>query len=104
MLALVALGFLHSASAQAEAKPQNKQDNKQENMLTIGAGAAYGPRYSGSNQNRVGPALLLDYQMQNGLFASTMRGLGYGGQLGDLHYSAALAYRDGRRQTCRCNV
>lgn len=92
MLTFSAMIFLHCASVQAE----NKQESKQENTLTIGAGAAYGSRYSGSNQNRVGPALLLDYQMQNGLFASTMRGLGYGGQIGDLNYSAALAYRDGR--------
>jgi outer membrane protein len=66
--------------------------------LVVAAGAAVGPRYSGSQQNAVGPALLLDYDTASGLFVSTMRGLGYGGQAGRFSYSAALGFRGARKE------
>ncbi len=64
--------------------------------LLIGGGVGVGPRYAGAKQNAAAPVLLLDYSMANGVFASTLRGLGYGGQAGPLRYSAALGYRGGR--------
>lgn len=66
--------------------------------LTLGGGVAAGPRYSGSSEHSVGPVLLIDYGMANGFFASTMRGLGYGGQVDAFSYSAALGYRGQRTQ------
>lgn len=55
------------------------------------------PRYSGSDENRVSTALVLDYSMRNGFFVSSTRGLGYGNNLGNVDYSAALSYRTGRK-------
>lgn len=39
---------------------------------------------------------LVDYAMANGLFFSTSRGIGYGGEVGAFSYSAALGYRGNR--------
>ncbi|WP_317204623.1 MipA/OmpV family protein [Janthinobacterium sp.] len=69
------------------------------NVFTVGGGAAVGSRYSGSDEHVVAPVLQLDYAMANGLFASTMRGLGYGGRAGPLKYSAALGVRGGRSES-----
>ena len=55
------------------------------------------PRYSGSDENHVSTALVLDYSMRNGFFVSSTRGLGYGNNLGNVDYSAALSYRTGRK-------
>ena len=68
-----------------------------EAVATMGAGVALAPRYSGSDENMVVPVLALDYSMANGLYASTLRGLGYGGSAGPFSYSAALGYRAPRR-------
>lgn len=65
--------------------------------LTVGGGVDVAPRYSGSNENRVSTALVLDYSMRNGFFVSSTRGLGYGNNLGNVDYSAALSYRTGRK-------
>lgn len=65
--------------------------------LTLGGGVGVAPRYSGSDENRVSTALVLDYSMRNGFFVSSTRGLGYGNSLGDFDYSAALSYRTGRK-------
>ena len=65
--------------------------------LTLGGGVGVAPRYSGSDENRVSTALVLDYSMRNGFFASSTRGLGYGNSLGNVDYSAALSYRTGRK-------
>lgn len=66
------------------------------NVLTVGAGVAAGSRYAGDDKTSALPLIFLDYSMGNGLFASTARGLGYGGQLGPFSYSAALGYRGER--------
>lgn len=71
-------------------------DTTAENVLTVGAGVAAGSRYAGDDKTTALPLLFLDYSMANGLFASTARGLGYGGQLGPFSYSAALGYRGER--------
>lgn len=65
--------------------------------LTVGGGVDVAPRYSGSDENRVSTALVLDYSMRNGFFFSSTRGLGYGNNLGNVDYSAALSYRTGRK-------
>ena len=92
---LMLLGAGSTASANALTDIAKKSD---ENTLTIGTGAAFGPRYSGSDQNMTGPVLALDYSTPGGFFASTMRGIGYGSTAGSFNYSAALGYRDGRQE------
>ncbi|MYN08807.1 MipA/OmpV family protein [Pseudoduganella aquatica] len=67
-------------------------------VLTIGGGAALAPRYSGSDENMALPMLLLDYSTASGFYASTMRGLGYGGSAGPFSYSAALGFRAPRKE------
>ncbi|WP_332855551.1 MipA/OmpV family protein [Duganella sp. S19_KUP01_CR8] len=69
-----------------------------DSQFLLGGGVAAGARYSGSKQNTVAPLILLDYSHASGFFASTMRGIGYGGQQGPLSYSAALGYRGERKE------
>ncbi|MGG6108949.1 MipA/OmpV family protein [Pantoea allii] len=69
----------------------------QDNALTLGGGANVTPRYSGSDKSRVTTAMVLDYTMANGLFASSTRGIGYGNNIGKFDYNAALSYRAGRK-------
>ncbi|MBB5367743.1 MULTISPECIES: MipA/OmpV family protein [unclassified Janthinobacterium] len=66
------------------------------NVLTVGGGAAVVSSYSGSDKLSTMPLVAIDYAMANGFFASTMRGIGYGGQAGPLSYSLALGYRGER--------
>ena len=87
-LAALALLCLPLSAMAADAVPGN--------VLTVGAGVAAGSRYAGDDKTTALPLLFLDYSMANGLFASTARGLGYGGQLGPFSYSAALGYRGER--------
>ncbi len=68
-----------------------------DNQLLVGGGVAVEARYAGSDRNTVAPALVLDYSHASGFFASTLRGLGYGGQDGPVSYSAALGYRGERK-------
>ncbi|WP_207760430.1 MipA/OmpV family protein [Herbaspirillum robiniae] len=70
-----------------------------EGVLTLGAGAAFGPRYSGSDKRAGSAALLFDYVSPGGFFAGTARGIGYGNQHGMWRYSAALGYRPGRKDS-----
>ncbi|MBE3285248.1 MipA/OmpV family protein [Enterobacter cloacae complex sp. P31C] len=67
------------------------------NVLTLGGGADVTPRYSGSDKSRVSAAQVVDYSMANGFFISTTRGIGYGNNIGNFDYSAALSYRAGRK-------
>lgn len=67
-----------------------------ENVFTIGGGVAAVSSYSGSDKLPASPLIILDYAMANGLFISTSRGIGYGGQAGPFSYSAALGYRGNR--------
>jgi len=69
----------------------------QDNALTLGGGANVTPRYSGSDKSRVTTAMVLDYTMANGFFASSTRGIGYGNNIGKFDYNAALSYRAGRK-------
>lgn len=66
-------------------------------VITLGTGIAAGPRYSGSDEKRIGVGLELDYAMSNGFFIGTTRGIGYGGSTGKADYSIALGYREGRK-------
>ena len=93
-LSAAALAALAACGAMA-AEPQAADSG---NTLLIGGGVAVGQRYSGSKDNAVAPLVLLDYSMANGFFASTMRGLGYGGQVNGFSYGAALGYRGGRKE------
>jgi len=68
----------------------------QENTLTLGGGLAAASRYSGSKETQLAPVIIVDYQMANGLYASSMRGLGYGTALGNLSLDAALGVRGER--------
>jgi outer membrane scaffolding protein for murein synthesis (MipA/OmpV family) len=68
------------------------------NQLTVAGGIGLGSRYSGSDQQVTAPVIAIDYAAANGTFASTQRGLGYGGSRGQFHYSAALAYRAARSE------
>jgi len=95
LLALLVIGLLTARNAHAD---EAKTPAATGNTFIIGAGAAFGPRYSGSDQNMAGPILLLDYSTPSGFFASTMRGLGYGSSIGSFNYSAALGYRGGREE------
>lgn len=67
------------------------------NVLTLGGGVDVAPRYSGSDKSRVSAAQVVDYAMENGFFISTTRGVGYGNNIGNLDYSAAVSYRTGRK-------
>jgi len=67
-----------------------------ENVLTLGGGVAAAARYSGSDELQAAPIIAIDYQMANGFYASTLRGLGYGRDFGNLHLGAALGYRGER--------
>lgn len=72
-------------------------EQSQGNVLTLGGGVDVAPRYSGSDKSRVSAAQVVDYAMANGLFISTTRGVGYGNNIGNLDYSAAVSYRAGRK-------
>lgn len=69
-----------------------------ENVLTLGGGLAAGPRYAGSKETRAAPVIAIDYQMSNGFYASTMRGLGFGTELGGFSLDAALGVRGERKE------
>ncbi|MBU9838093.1 MipA/OmpV family protein [Rahnella sp. L72c] len=77
--------------------PTLAAEPQQGNALTLGGGVDVTPLYSGSDENRVTTALVLDYSMHNGFFVSTIRGIGYGNSSGKLDYSTALSYRAGRK-------
>ena len=79
------------------ATPVLAEEQRQGNVLTLGGGVDVAPRYSGSDKSRVGAAQVVDYAMENGFFISTMRGVGYGNNIGNLDYSAAVSYRTGRK-------
>ncbi|WP_343582939.1 MipA/OmpV family protein [Herbaspirillum sp.] len=94
LLAVAALAVLAAPVQAAEASKAPQGD-----VLTLGAGVAFGPRYSGSDQNRTGLGLTFDYAASNGFFIGTTRGAGYGGHAGKIDYSVALGYREGRRDS-----
>ncbi|WP_374583693.1 MipA/OmpV family protein [Pseudoduganella sp.] len=70
----------------------------QENTLTLGGGLAAAPRYAGSKEMQAAPIIAIDYQMANGFYASTMRGLGFGTALGPVSLDAALGVRGERKE------
>jgi len=89
--------FLPGALLALLATPTLAAEPPLRTSLTVGGGVDVAPRYSGSDENRVSTALVLDYSMRNGFFVSSTRGLGYGNNLGNVDYSAALSYRTGRK-------
>lgn len=66
------------------------------NTLMLGIGAGFDAKYAGAKKIEAGVLPVLDYQMSNGFFASSLRGIGWGGSTGPLGYSASLALRGGR--------
>jgi len=76
----------------------------QENTLTLGGGLAAVSRYAGSKEMQLAPVVVIDYQMANGLYASSMRGLGYGTALGGLSLDAALGVRGERLEKNESSV
>ncbi|WP_051293551.1 MipA/OmpV family protein [Pseudoduganella violaceinigra] len=70
----------------------------EENILTLGAGLGAAPRYAGSKETQAAPIIVIDYQMANGFYASSMRGLGYGTALGGFSLDAALGVRGERKE------
>ena len=91
LLPLAAACLLLSPVVRADDAPQG-------NQFTVGGGVAGGARYAGARQSTFAPMLVLDYSHQSGFFASTLRGLGYGGRVGPVSYSAALGYRRERKE------
>lgn len=79
------------------ATPVLAAEQNQGNVLTLGGGVDVAPRYSGSDKSRVSAAQVVDYSMANGFFISTTRGIGYGNNIGNLDYNAAVSYRTGRK-------
>jgi outer membrane scaffolding protein for murein synthesis (MipA/OmpV family) len=79
------------------AMPALAAEQSQGNVLTLGGGVDVAPRYSGSDKTRVSAAQVVEYAMANGFFIGTTRGIGYGNNIGNLDYSAALSYRVGRK-------
>ncbi|WP_162246524.1 MULTISPECIES: MipA/OmpV family protein [unclassified Duganella] len=76
----------------------------QENTFTLGGGLAATSRYAGSREMQLVPVVVLDYQMANGFYASSMRGLGYGTALGDFSLDAALGVRGERLEKNESSV
>lgn len=74
------------------------------NVLTFAGGIGVGPRFSGADENVVGPVAGIDYQMANGFYASTLRGIGYGQTIGPLTLGAALGYRGERSEHDRSGL
>jgi outer membrane scaffolding protein for murein synthesis (MipA/OmpV family) len=70
----------------------------EESTLTLGGGLAAAPRYAGSKQMQAAPIIILDYQMEGGFYASSMRGLGYSTALGQFSLDAALGVRGARKE------
>lgn len=89
LFALIAL----AATPFAEAAEQPSKDT-----LTIGAGVAAAPEYSGADKTRALPLVYVDYQRADGFFASSFRGLGYQGAVDKINFSAALAADPGRKE------
>ncbi len=63
----------------------------------IGFGVAHIPEYPGSRNNRTVPALFGEYVFANGFFISSMRGIGYGADIGIGEVSISLGHHGGRR-------
>ncbi|MFJ3045984.1 MipA/OmpV family protein [Herbaspirillum chlorophenolicum] len=93
------LALLVVAALAVLAAPTQAAETPKGDVFTLGAGAAIGPRYSGSDQNRAGIGLALDYATSNGFFIGTKRGIGYGSHAGKVDYSIALGYREGRKDS-----
>ncbi|MYM98313.1 MipA/OmpV family protein [Duganella vulcania] len=64
--------------------------------LTLGAGLAYVPEYTGGKKSRVVPLPYLERTFDNGAFLSTMRGVGFQTSVSGVGLSAALTYGGAR--------
>lgn len=95
-----ALSLFALATAGAHAAPEGATGATGSTM-TVAAGIAVVPEYSGSDKTRVMPVIALDYQNANGFFASSLRGLGYATAIDGFKLSGALSYGGGRDDSKR---
>ncbi|MGS0741659.1 MipA/OmpV family protein [Glaciimonas sp. GG7] len=91
-------GALSFVSVNAQAAEASSGTAAKGNAFVVSVGGGLVTRYSGSDQRQFFGGLSLDYAMQNGFYASTSRGIGYGNTIGAFHYSTALGYRSGRAE------
>ncbi|MDC6165809.1 MipA/OmpV family protein [Paucibacter sp. XJ19-41] len=91
LLTLARLSLIGAAQAQAQDQAQPEG-----NTLMLGLGLGFGAKYAGSKKIEGGVMPGIDYSMSNGFYASTLRGIGWGGQSGPFGYSAGLGLRGGR--------
>ncbi|MCX2861725.1 MipA/OmpV family protein [Paucibacter sp. PLA-PC-4] len=90
LTALAATLLLGLSEARAQSEPAGG------NTLALGIGAGFDAKYAGAKKVDAGVLPVLDYQMSNGFFASSLRGIGWGGSSGPMGYSASLGLRGGR--------
>jgi len=95
-LKLIAVSALLSAAYSASAEDFSLTST--EVKTVVGVGAAYVPEYTGAFKNRFLPAVIGEYQNADGIFVSTLRGIGIAKSFDDLAVSAGLGYRPGRYQ------
>ncbi|TFW18001.1 MipA/OmpV family protein [Duganella callida] len=67
-----------------------------EDRFSAGGGLAYVPEYAGADKSRFVPLPFLERTWDNGVFASTRRGIGWGTVADGVSLSAALSYDGGR--------
>ncbi len=96
LLSSLWLASLPLAATAAEVPPAGPGSS-----LTVGAGIGSAPRFPGSSENQTAVLPLLDYQHESGFFASTRRGIGWGGGSESITYSLAVAARGERREKPR---
>ncbi|MBV8033686.1 MipA/OmpV family protein [Roseateles sp.] len=96
MKLLFLLSGLSLATLPPGASAADAPSPAKDSTLTVGAGLGVAPPFMGSKENQVVFAPLLDYQHESGFFASTQRGLGWGGGSDALKFSLALSGRGER--------
>ena len=87
-LGLATLGATGNASARGAEQAQFAS--------VIGAGIAYLPEYAGSRNNYLTPAVFGEHTFSNGVYISTLRGLGFDYPDGDWSTGIALRRSPGR--------
>lgn len=81
----------------ALAPPAHAADTPEAADTTVvGLGLAYLPEYAGADKLRALPVPMLERSYANGVFLSTMRGIGYQASVDGFNLSAALAYGGSR--------
>lgn len=92
------LSLLGCASLNALASTKAAEPPARGSKFTLGIGVGAGPRFPGSKETEVRAVPMIDYQHESGLFASTRRGIGWGGGNEQLNFSLAVAARAKRSE------